>query len=224
MEVIKKLLSVIWSSKGVLALLFLFAAWFFNPLFYYPYFTYYGEYHDILNKFSKIPGVKVLDSRGLEDMTFENIHVTAEITGKGAIEFFDIGECDSFYAASCINVGRVGDFRVRISGCERSWNIDQQTGPYSPFWSSTIDVGSRGNFTKELSNGMVNIADAINRYNEIKNLVLSWPVCPDSILKETDIGWSRYCRTPISHDAWPGCTVGDLLGPAEKSVCDPNNK
>jgi len=173
------------------------------------HFTYYDELDDIRELLAALPGVSVLESGGNEDITLEDIYATVAIKDKGTLSILGLTR-SSFSSVDYLHISRVGDLEPRIAGCGQMGVRKIASGERVPsrFWSSSVNVGPAGDVAPALSGGINSVPEAIGRYEEIEALLSTWPVCPESSLRETAERWYRFCASPVGADLWPRSSPG----------------
>ncbi|WP_140865357.1 hypothetical protein [Myxococcus xanthus] len=177
----------------------------------------YREFNQIRARFEEMPGVKVVDAWGNEDITFEDIGVTVELAGKGRI---------SFTGLTLASFERDGDSSITV----------QQVGPHffadctaSVLEDGTLEVrrygaslnlGTTGDFGSHLPFVAHRVQDVIENADALLAALDRWPKYPDFLevpcMNTWDDGTTSGCIRIFNRD---GSLVSDRAV-TRFSICD----
>jgi hypothetical protein len=135
----------------------------------------YREFNQIQARFEEMPGVKVVDAWGNEDVTFEDIGVTVELAGKGRISFTGL-TLGSFEQDGdrYLNVHQVGPHF--FANCTASVSKDGTLEPSS--YGASLDLGTTGDFGSHLPFVAHRVQDVIEEYDALIGALDRWPKYP----------------------------------------------
>jgi hypothetical protein len=161
----------------------------------------YWEYNGVLAQLRQIPGIRIVSTGGHQDITFEDIHATIEIEGKGLLRFSNL-ERASFSRAASLQLKQIGDYHPSVVGYGH-WGV-VKTATNEPvksiFFGGSLDVEPSSAFAKLFGRRFVTVQDAVLGFDELLAVVRAWPVCPQSAaLSGADGSEYRYCANRSGH-------------------------
>lgn len=176
--------------------------------------TYFDEFNELNERLSAIPGIRVVRSGGNHDITYEDLFADLEMVGKGRLRLHNL-TLSSYDTGIGLELTHVGGLEPRTAGCDYFGvtRISDSKRVRSEYRGYGIDIGPSGAFAPDLRGGIQGVEDGVRRFDELRALLASWPVCPRSEYRKTPEGWFRYCVERVASDkssleasSWPFLT------------------
>jgi hypothetical protein len=154
------------------------------------WYQYYGPGYDaelrvIRGALERLPDVEILELGGYDDHdvlllpALEHVAARVEIAGKGELVFAELTE-DSVGDAQHLWLVSVGPYRIRVRGEGHMgvYMLDTGESVRSEFSNGMIDLGPQGEFAHLFPFDVRNIQTAVERYDELLEVVSGWPQTP----------------------------------------------
>lgn len=165
----------------------------------------YAEFEEIQERLQEIPGVKVVEAFGHEDVTFEIGGFELEVEGKGPLSLGCL-DLDSFESTDHLYLQSLGDHEliVVMHGHIGVYRSDTGESIESTGWGGSIDIGPRGAFARFFPFSVDSVQGIVHRYDEIESALAEWPVQPDygTLEDEDGIRYFYALRDPASEEQW----------------------
>lgn len=158
--------------------------------------TYYNEMRAIEKKLNAMQGVEVVNIWGHDDITLEEVTARLRIHDRGELVLYGLSR-DVFNYPKTVWVSEIGGFSFEVF--------------HTNSIGSTIDIGTEGCFGKFFPFTFTTEVDVIRHYDEILQIVRSWPVWPELLHFVSDQGQETFLAVlPMAKkDQDP---IYDLLG------------
>lgn len=146
---------------------------------------YYSELDAVRGHLKRLAKVELLELNWRDDRDFPLLphlcHISARIrvTGKGEMSLQNLSE-KSFHESPHLIIGSIGSNTIRYRGEGYRGVYRAATGEpvRSQFAGGGIDVGLTGDFANLFPFKIANVQTAVARYQEIAEIVGTWPKTP----------------------------------------------
>lgn len=177
----------------------------------------YAEFEDIQARLRQMPGVRLLDASGHEDVTFEIGSFTIDVEDRGEIAFGALDR-DSFEVADHLPIHSIGGYEVIVvmEGYIGVYRAESGEAMRSTGWGGGIDVGPEGPFSRFFPFPLSNVQQVLDRYEEICGELAGWPLQPEyrTFQDEEGTHYDYSVRDPSSAEDWIHPSDLEPLGPA----------
>ncbi len=162
----------------------------------------YAELEFVSSALEEIPGVEVIETGGHEDLSFENIWAKVQVSGRGTVTFRNL-DYDSFQEGDSLVLDSIGSFEMIVEGEGEVGVYRQDTGAAvrSRFAAGSIDIAPGKAFARFFPFECRKVLDVIVQYDEICEVLGSWPLQPAYSHFRDEQGTDYYyCRKNPSLD------------------------
>jgi hypothetical protein len=161
---------------------------------------YFRELRMVTAELNAIPGIRVLEAWGNEDLRLEDIWTSIAIANGPTVRLFNLSQA-SFANAGGFCLDLIDDYDIRWTGYGRFWGPSTSPGHSG---SNCLHFGGGQTDLPQLFPAGINtVSDLIRSVEDVKKVLAQWPKCPDYISASSTRGDYRLCTTSEDQLTYP---------------------